>query len=104
MELIKVKNAGKNTNRTIQHALYDTGCAFEIHRWEESTGTNRVVETIPYEGHADRAAARAMAMGALDSLHQQALYEIHGDSFIGKYGIKYYWVPSMNCYCSLPED
>ena len=86
--LLKTKNAMRKDGKTIQHALYSTGYSFQIHRWEEATDTNRMVEEIPYEGHADRRAARAMAMGALNSLHQQTLHGIHGDTFTDTRGIK----------------
>ena len=102
-ELLKTKNAGKDS-KTIQHALYDTGCSFEISRWEAATDSKRVVETIPYEGHADREAARAMAMGCLSTLHQLALHEIYGDHFVGKYGIHYYWAETMTSFVTIPED
>jgi len=102
--LLKTKNATGKDGKTIQHALYDLGCSFQVHRWEEATDTNRVVEEIPYEGHADRKAARAMAMGALDSLHQQTLHEIHGASYTDKHGIKLYWAASIGRYVTIPEN
>lgn len=103
--LIKTRNASDTaTGKTIQHALYSTGWSFQIHRWEEATDSNRVVEEIPYEGHADRKAARAMAMGALDSLHHQALHDIHGDSYTDKRGITWYWAANMGRYVTIPEN
>ena len=103
--LIRSRNAtDPTTGKTIQHALYDEGHAYTIYRWDEETDTNELVYEIAYEGHADRHAARAMAMGALDSLHQQTLHEIHGDSFTDKHGIKLYWAESMGRYVTIPED
>ena len=101
--LIKTKNAKDAAGKIIQHALYDLGWAFAIHRWEEATDSNRMVEEIPYEGHADRRAARAMAYGCLDSLHHQALHETHGDSYTDKRGITWYWAESMGRYVTIPE-
>ena len=103
-DLIKTRNAKTTDGKVIQHALYSTGWSFQVHRWEEATDTNCMVEEIPYEGHADRRAARAMAMGALDSLHQQALNEIHGDSYTDKRGITWYWADSIGRYVTIPED
>ena len=102
--LLKVKKTRDLAGKEIQHALYTTGYSFQIHCWEEATDTNRVVEEIPYEGHADRKAARAMAMGALDSLHQKTLYEIHGASYTDKHGIKLYWAASIGRYVTIPEN
>ena len=102
--LVKIKKIKDLEGKEIQHALYTTGYSFQIHRWEEATDTNRVVEEIPYEGHADRRAARAMAMGALDSLHQQTLHEIHGDSYNDKHGIKLYLAASLGRYVTIPES
>jgi hypothetical protein len=103
--LIKTRNAtDPATGKTIQHVLYDEGHVYVIYRWEEATDTNRVVEEIAYEGHADRKAARAMAMGALDSLHQQTLHDIHGDSYTDKRGIKLYWAENMGRYVTIPEN
>ncbi len=102
--LIKTRNAKTSDGKVIQHALYDSGCSFQVHRWEEATDTNRVVEEIPYEGHADSKAARAMAMGALDSQHQQTLHDIHGDTYTDKRGIKLYWAASIGRYVTIPED
>ena len=102
--LVKTKNAKGTNGKIIQHALYDLGHAYGIYRWEEATDTNRVVEEIPYEGHADRRAARAMAMGALASLHQQTLHEIHGASYTDKHGIKMYWAASLGRYVTIPES
>ena len=102
-KLIKTRNARDHEGRTIQHALYDLGHAWAIYRWEEATDTNRVVEEITYEGHADRRATHAMAMGALDSLHQQAMCEIHGDSYTTKRGIKMYWCASAGRYVTIPD-
>ena len=101
---IKIKRARTRDGQQIQHALYSTGYSFQVHRWEEATDTNRMVEEIPYEGHADRRAARAMAMGALDSLHQQTLHDIHGNTFTDKRGIKLYWAASIGRYVTIPED
>ena len=101
---VKAKNARGTDGKIIQHALYNLGHAYGIYRWEEATDTNRVVEEIPYEGHADRKAARAMAMGALDSLHQQTLYEIHGASYTDKHGIKLYWAANLGRYVTIPES
>ena len=103
-DLIKTRNAKAFDGKVIQHALYSTGWSFQVHRWEEATDTNCMVEEILYEGHADRRAARAMAMGALDSLHQQALNEIHGDSYTDKRGITWYWADSIGRYVTIPED
>jgi len=102
--LIKTRNAKDSQGRTIQHTLYDLGHAWAIYRWDEATDANRVVEEIPYEGHADRRAARAMAMGALDSLHQQTLYEIHGATYTDKHGITLYWAASIERYVTIPES
>jgi len=101
---IKTRNAADAAGKTVQHALFDTGCSFQVHRWEEATDSNRVVEEIPYEGHADRQAARSMALGALDSLHQQALYEIHGATYTDKHGITLYWAASIDRYVTIPEN
>ena len=68
--LIKTLNAKDANGKTIQHALYDLGYAWRIYRWKEACDTNEIVEEIAYEGYADRKATRAMAMGALDSLHK----------------------------------
>ena len=102
--LVKIKKTKDLTGKEIQHAIYCTGSSFQIHRWEEATDTNRVVEEIPYEGHADRLAARAMAMGALDSLHQQTLYEIHGASYTDKRGITLYWAANLGRYVTIPDN
>ena len=103
--LIRTRNAtDPATGKTIQHVLYDEGNAYVIYRWDEETDTNELVDEIAYEGHADRRAARAMAMGALGSLHQQTLHEIHGDSFADKRGIKLYWAASIGRYVTIPED
>ena len=103
--LIKTRNAtNPKTGKTIQHALWDTDYSFEIHRWDEETGTNEVIDETTYEGHADSKAARAMAMGTLDSLHQQALNEIHGDIYTDKRGITWYWAMDMGRYVTIPEN
>ena len=102
--LIKIKHAKDENGMEIQHAMYNTGHSYQIHRWEEYTGSNRIVEEIDYQGIDDSRAARAMAMGALDSLHQQALNEIHGDSYTDKRGITWYWADSIGRYVTIPED
>ena len=101
--LIKIKRTKDENGMEIQHAMYSTGHSFQIHRWEEATGENAVVEEIPYEGHADRKAARAMAMGTLDSLHRQAMHETHGESFTDKRGIAWCWADGLGRYVTIPE-
>ncbi len=101
--LITIKKAKDSADKEIQHALYETVSSFEIHRWEEATNTNRVVEEINYEGRADQHAARAMAMGALQSLHHQALHETHGDAWTDKHGITWYWAAGMGRYVTIPD-
>jgi len=102
--LIKTLNAKDAEGKTIQYALYDIGNAWRIYRWEEARDTNKIVEEIAYEGHADRKATRAMAMGTLHSLHQQALNEIHGNSYTDKRGITWYWAASMGRYVTVPDN
>ena len=102
--LLKTKNARTTAGTIVQHALYEADVSFQVHRWDEATDTNTVVEKIPYAGYADRIAARAMALGALDSLHQQALHEIHGDRYTGKHGITLYWAASQGRYVTIPEN
>ena len=102
--LIKTRNAKSTNGKVIQHALYDEGHAYVTYRWDEANGENVIIDETTYEGHADRRVARAMAMGALDSLHQQALHEIHGDTFTDKRGIKLYWAASIGRYVTIPED
>ena len=101
--ILKIRKTKDRDGKEIQHALWSTGYSYQIHRWEEATDTNRMVEEIPYEGHADRRSARAMAYGCLDSLHQQALHETHGDSYTDKRGITWYWAESMGRYVTIPE-
>ena len=101
--LLKTKNATGKDGKVIQHALYDLGHAFAIYRWEQTTGSDHLAEEIPYEGHADRRAAQEMAMGALTSLHQQALHEIHGDSYTDRHGITLYWAASVGRYVTIPD-
>ena len=101
--LIKIKRTKDENGMEIQHALYSTGHSFTIHRWEEATDSNRVVDEIPYEGFADRRAARAMAIGTLDSLHRQAMHETHGDRFTDKRGIAWYWADGLGRYVTIPE-
>ena len=103
-KLMKIKKMKDERGMEIQFVLYDTGHSFQVHRWEEATDSNRVIEEIPYEGFADRRAARAMAMGTLDSLHRQAMHETHGDSYTDKRGITWYWAASMGRYVTVPED
>ena len=102
--LIKTRNVTGADGKITQHALWDAGASFQIHRWEEATYTNRVVEEIPYEGHADRRAARAMAMGCLDSLHRQALHETHGATHTDKNGIAMHWSDDQGRYVANPQD
>ncbi len=102
--LIKTLNAKHADGTTIQHALYDLGYAYQIHRWEEATDQNRIVDEIEYDGHDDRHATWAMAMGTLRSMHQQALNEIHGDSYTDKRGISWYWATDMGRYVTIPEN
>jgi hypothetical protein len=61
---------------------------------EEATDTNRMVEEIPYEGHADRRAARAMAMGTRTACTSSAPRHPR-DTFTDKRGIKLYWAASI---------
>ena len=103
-DLIKTRNAKATDGKVIQHALYSTGWSFQVHRWEEATDINCMVDEITYEGHTDRKAARTMAMGALDSLHHQTLHEMHGDSYTDKRRITWHWAASMNRYITIPED
>ena len=102
--LVKIKKTKDTAGKQVQHVLYEQGGSFQVHRWEEATDTNRVVEELPYEGHADRKAARAMALGALHSLHQQALYETHGDRYTDKHGTTLYWAASKGGYVAISED
>ena len=102
--LIKTLNVKYADGKTIQHALYDLGHSYQIHRWEEDTDTNRIVDEIEYDGLDDRHATWAMAMGTLRSLHQQALNEIHGDRYTDKRGITWYWATDMGRYVTIPEN
>ena len=102
--ILKIKKAKDSNGKEIQHALWSTGHSYEIHRWEEATDSNRIVEEIDYEGYADQLATRAMAMGTLDSLHQQTLHENHGESWTDKNGIAWYWAASLNRYVTIPEN
>ena len=103
--LLKTRNVtDPETGKIIQHALYDEGHAYVIYRWDEETGTNKVIDETSYEGHADSKAARFMALGELSSLHLQTLHDIHGDTYINKYGIKMYWAADMGRYVTIPDN
>ena len=69
--ILKIKNA-EVKGTTIQHALIETLSKFQVVRWTEATNEKELIDEIEFEGNADRRAARAMAFGCLDSLHQLA--------------------------------
>ena len=104
ISILKLRRVNDPTGKEIQFALFDLGYAFAVHRWEEATDTNRILEEIPYEGHTDRRAARAMALGCLDSLHQQALHETHGAAYTDKHGIARHWSDDQGRYVANPKD
>jgi len=62
----------------------------------------QLIDETSYEGQADSKAARFMALGELSSLHLQALHDIHGDTYINKYGIKMYWADAIGRYVTIP--
>lgn len=56
--------------RTTKHhslALYDAGGRFILEAWDLNTDERRTLETVDYQGHADRIATRSMMLGALAS-------------------------------------
>jgi len=101
---VLIKKAHDADGLEIQHSLLDTGWAFQIHRWEEATGQSHLIDAYDYEGTREREATRSMALGSLDSLHQQALNEIRGDSYTDKRGITWYWAAAMGRYVTIPEN
>ncbi len=102
--LIKTSNAtDPKTGKVIQHALWDTGYSYQIHRWDEETGENVIVDETDYEGFADRKAARYMALGEMSSLHMQALHDVHGDTYVNKYGITMRWAENIGRFVTIPD-
>ena len=101
---LKTRKTQDAQGQEIQHSLYDTGTSFELHRWEEATGKNTMVDEIEYHGYQDKLAARSMALGALSSLHHQAMREVKGDTFTDKNGVTWYWADGMGRYITIPED
>ena len=103
--LLKTRNAmDPKTGKTIQHALWDTGYSFEIHRWDEETGTNEVIDETIYEGQADSKAARFMALGELSSLHLQAMHDIHGEIYVNKRGVSMRWNDQIGRYVVIRDN
>ena len=102
--LIKTSNAtDPKTGKVIQHALWDTGYSYQIHRWDEETGENVIVDETEYEGVAGRKAARYTAIGEMSSQHLQALHDIHGNTYVNPYGITMHWSESLGRFVTPPD-